>query len=56
MENILVWMKSTRSMIAVIFAIGAHAALFLGLLTPEVYAQALMLIIGAYFMKRDEKV
>lgn len=46
--------KSTRSIAVVIFSIGVHAALFMRIMSPEVYGQALMLVLGAYFAKRDE--
>lgn len=49
------WMKSTRSIAVVLFTIGVHAGLFMGLISPEIYSQCLMLVIGAYFAKRDEK-
>lgn len=49
------FLKSTRSIAVVIFSIGVHIALFMRIISPEVYGQALMLVIGAYFAKRDSE-
>jgi len=53
--SIFSFMKSTRSIAVVVFSIGVHIALFLRIVSPEVYGQALMLVIGAYFAKRDSE-
>lgn len=55
MNNLLGWMKSTRSIAVVLFVLGVHAGLFMGIISPEIYGQGFMLVLGAYFAKRDEK-
>ncbi len=54
MKTVFSWMKSTRSIAVIIFAVGIHVGLFLGIIDPAIYGQALMLVFGAYFAKRDE--
>lgn len=53
MNDLLAWLKSTRSIAVVIFSLGVHAALFMRIISPEIYGQGLMLVLGAYFAKRD---
>lgn len=53
--NLFAWMKSTRSIAVVLFVLGVHAGLFMGLISSEIYSQGFMLVLGAYFAKRDEK-
>lgn len=55
MNNLLGWMKSTRSIAVVLFVLGVHAGLFMGIISPEIYGQGFTLVLGAYFAKRDEK-
>lgn len=47
------WTKSTRSIAVIIFSLGATIGLFVGVIPSDLYAQALMLVLGAYFGKRD---
>lgn len=47
------WIKSVRALSAIIFVVGLHIALFMGKITVELYSQAAMLVIGAYFARRD---
>jgi hypothetical protein len=47
------FLKSTRSIAATIIVITISIGLFLGKITAEQYMQVAMLIVGAYFAKRD---
>jgi len=49
------WTSSVRAIGAVIFVLGLTAGLFVGKISPEIYSQAAMLVIGAYFARRDTK-
>jgi len=49
------WMKSTRSIAVVIILIGYLVGLFMGIISPEMFSQVGMLIIGAYFAKRSTR-
>lgn len=48
-------MKSTRSIAVVIILIGYLVGLFMGIISPEMFSQVGMLIIGAYFAKRSTR-
>ena len=47
------WMKSVRALAVVIIVLGITAGLFIGVVPVELYSQVAMLIVGAYFAKRD---
>ena len=47
------WTKSTRSIAVVIFTVGLTVALFTGSVPAEMSMNAAMLVLGAYFGKRD---
>lgn len=46
-------MKSTRSIAVFIFVVGLTVGLFIGKIGADTYTQASMLVLGAYFAKRD---
>lgn len=48
------WTKSVRALSAIIFVAGMTLGLFLKIVPVEIYSQAAMLVIGAYFAKRDQ--
>ena len=50
---LLSWTKSTRSIAVVLFSLGMTVALFLKIVPAEMYVNAAMLVLGAYFGKRD---
>jgi hypothetical protein len=47
------WLKSVRAFSAVIFVVSINVALFLRILPVEQYITIAMLVVGAYFAKRD---
>lgn len=47
------WIQSVRALAAIVFVIGLTVGLFIGKIPTETYAQAAMLVIGAYFARRD---
>ena len=49
----LEWTKSVRALAAVLFVIGLNVGLFIGKIPIELYSQAAMLVVGAYFARRD---
>jgi len=49
------WTKSVRALSAIIFVLGLTIGMFVGKVPVEIYSQASMLVIGAYFAKRDSK-
>lgn len=53
MDKLFGWTKSTRSVAVVIFSLGATIALFLKIIPSDPYMNAAMLVLGAYFGKRD---
>ncbi len=53
MDKLFGWTKSTRSIAVVILTLGATVGLFTGLVPAEMYFNAVMLVLGAYFGKRD---
>jgi len=50
------WTKSVRAISAVLFVLGVNIGLFTGKIPVELYAQVSMLVIGAYFARRDTSV
>lgn len=50
------WIKSVRAISAVIFVVGLHVALFAGKIDNDLYSQTAMLVIGAYFARRDSNI
>ena len=53
MDKLFGWTKSTRSIAVVILCVGATAGMFMRIISAEMYANAVMLVLGAYFGKRD---
>lgn len=49
----LEWTKSVRAISVIIIILGMTAGLFVGKIPVDLYSQAAMLVIGAYFAKRD---
>ena len=47
------WLNSIRAVVVLLFALGLTIGLFIGKVPVELFAQASMLVIGAYFAKRD---
>ncbi len=55
MQNLLAFMKSTRSVAVVIVVFALSLGLFLGRVSADQYITIASIIISAYFAKRDEK-
>jgi hypothetical protein len=53
MNNLLDWMKSTRSIAVILIISGLIAGLFVGKITSENFMTIASIIITAYFAKRD---
>ncbi len=51
----LEWTNSVRALVAVIFVLGLTAGLFIRIVPVEIYSNAALLVIGAYFAKRDSQ-
>jgi len=49
------WLKSVRATTAVIIVLGLTAGLFTGHIPAENYLQIALIVVGAYFTKRDSK-
>lgn len=49
------WIRSMRAISVIIFVLGLTIGMFMGKVPVELYSQAAMLVIGAYFAKRDSK-
>jgi hypothetical protein len=47
------WARSIRAISVIVFVSGLTIGLFLRIVPIEIYSQAAMLVIGAYFAKRD---
>lgn len=52
-NDIFAWMKSTRSVAVIIILAGVTVGLFLAKITSENYMQIALIVITAYFAKRD---
>jgi hypothetical protein len=55
MNNLLAWLKSTRSVSVILIIWGITIGMFTGHITSENYMTIASIIITAYFAKRDEK-
>lgn len=53
MKNALDFLKSTRSLAVVIVLTSLSIGLFMGKISPEQYNTIALMIVGAYFVKRD---
>lgn len=51
----LEWTKSVRALTAIIFVLGLTLGLFIRIVPVEIYSNAALLVIGAYFAKRDNQ-
>ena len=49
MENIG-WIKSVRSITAILFAFGINLGLFLGKISPDLYKDMATIVLSAYFL------
>lgn len=49
------WIHSVRALAALIMTIAIVAGLLTGVISQELFGQVAMLVVGAYFAKRDEK-
>ena len=48
------WIKSVRSITAVMVVLGLTVGLFTGHIPSDSYVQIAMLVVGAYFVKKDK--
>ena len=55
MNNILGWMKSTRSIAVILVMVLLFSALFLGKIEGKDIISVATLVLGAYFGKRDSE-
>jgi hypothetical protein len=53
--KMLEWTKSVRALTAIIFVLGLTLGLFIRIVPVEIYSNAALLVIGAYFAKRDNQ-
>lgn len=56
MRNVTTWMKSTRSILAVVVVLTISIALMMGIIAPDQYMNVALIVIGAYFIKREQPV
>ncbi len=53
MKSSLDFFKSTRSLAVVVVLVTLSAALFVGKVSSEQYGTIALMVVGAYFVKRD---
>ena len=53
MKNLTTWMKSTRSILAVVVVLTISVGLMTGVIAADQYMNVALIVIGAYFVKRD---